>query len=1053
MKKFRALYGAFLLMGILTGIVPVKAQVFKFQKFGLDKGICHPFVYSINQDKNGFIWAATGVGLCRFDGFNFTHNINKRDSLPEAVANISYKDKDDNLWVGHNDGTIVFYDGRKFKVLKPAENQNNSITDIIADENRNILAATQSSGIIIIDKDFKRTQLDKPFQGAMIYALNLTSGNELLVGTDEGLKVYSYSANASGIKFIANISGFPPSKVNKIVKRGKTNSFWVGTEDAGLYKVTATGKGKYIVENFGSTLHIEKENVQSVFEDKQSNLWISTKEKGLFKVVQKKGQLIKDLVNFNSTNGLGQDYIKDAFMDREGNIWVATYGNGIANFLNESFVYYNYKDQFKDNNVLAVCYDKDGYWLGGKNGLLRIKTGLEKSTEMFGASAGIPADNITSLYLDSKGTLWIGTDKSGVYQIKTGSKRAVKFFRNENSLANSVNHINGYGNSIYVGTKNGVYQFNVVTGQQQHFSTSEGLPYNDINHIFIDSKGIPWIATRSSSVFSLNPSIPPYTLKSGADLEFTSLAQDAEGNMWAGTSGNGIFKFMKDTFYNFTTREGLKSDYCYAITADMSGNIWIGHRLGMSRINSKTRKIRTFGAEAISGDINPNAISKNAEGNILFGTTDGLIVYESSKDKKATVLPLANILSVTINDSVYDISKKIVLPYSHYRVKFEFIGLNYSNPEQVTYQYKLEGFDTEWSEPSTSRTAPYSRLSDGNYTFMVRACNSDGVYSAPITIQVKIRQPFWKTWWFIIFAIVALVAFVYFIIRFRERKQKAFQEYLERLLEERTREVRSQKEEIELKNRDITDSINYAQRIQASILPSMRKLQHIFTGSFVYYAPRDIVSGDFYWFEIIPNTDRLLVVCADSTGHGVPGAFMSIIGTTLLKDIYSRPGVNNPSDILFHLDNELKATLTQNTDNEKPNDGMDIIVCEINLKTYKTKFASAMRPFIVYQNGEQLCYKGSRSSIGGQVMDNKIFDDVELQLSKGDQIYMFSDGYPDQFGGSLGKKFKMVRLRNMLNDIYQKPMDEQYNFIKSNFEMWKGELEQIDDVLFMGIKI
>lgn len=415
---------------------------------------------------------------------------------------------------------------------------------------------------------------------------------------------------------------------------------------------------------------------------------------------------------------------------------------------------------------------------------------------------------------------------------------------------------------------------------------------------------------------------------------------------------------------------------------------------------------------------------------------------------------MVNITSININDSIYDISKKIVLPYSNYRIKIQFIGLNYNNPEQVTYQYKMDGFETKWSEMSVNREAIYSLSQDNTYTFMVKACNSDGICTeTPITIEIKISKPIWKTWWFITLLIILLVGAVYFIIKIRERKQKQFQAYLEKLLDERTREVREQKEEIELKNRDITDSINYAQRIQASILPSLRKLQHIFSGSFVYYLPRNIVSGDFYWFEVIPNTNKFLIVCADSTGHGVPGAFMSIIGTTLLKDIFSRPEVHKPSDILQHLDNELKSTLNQNIDGERPNDGMDIIVCEIDIKTYYARFSSAMRPFIVYQNGEQLYFKGSRSSIGGQVKEEKIFEDVELQLTKGDLIYMFSDGYPDQFGGPLGKKFKMVRLRNLLKDIYQKPMEEQYNYVKSNFELWKNDLDQVDDVLFMGIKI
>jgi serine phosphatase RsbU (regulator of sigma subunit) len=416
--------------------------------------------------------------------------------------------------------------------------------------------------------------------------------------------------------------------------------------------------------------------------------------------------------------------------------------------------------------------------------------------------------------------------------------------------------------------------------------------------------------------------------------------------------------------------------------------------------------------------------------------------------------PIVNITKIEISDKEYDFTEAIVLPYSIYKMRIDFIGLNYSNPEQVTYKYKLEGFDIDWSDPSSQRFAIYSRLSDGDYKFMVQACNSDGQWTEqPLILQIRIKKPFWKTWWFISIIVIIFVTSVYAIIVIRERKQKEFQIYLEKMLDDRTKEVREQKEEIETKNRDITDSINYAQRIQASILPSVRKLQQHFTGSFVYYAPRDIVSGDFYWFDQLPGTNKFIIVCADSTGHGVPGAFMSMIGTTLIKDICNRPDVKSPADILNILDNEIKATLNQNLEGERPNDGMDIIVVELDVNTNMMRCSSAMRPFIVYQNGEQIYYKGSRNSIGGQVREEKIFETIELQLTKGDLIYMFSDGYPDQFGGPHGKKFKMVRLRNLLKDIYEKPMEEQYNYVKSNFELWRGELPQVDDVLFMGIRI
>jgi serine phosphatase RsbU (regulator of sigma subunit) len=417
--------------------------------------------------------------------------------------------------------------------------------------------------------------------------------------------------------------------------------------------------------------------------------------------------------------------------------------------------------------------------------------------------------------------------------------------------------------------------------------------------------------------------------------------------------------------------------------------------------------------------------------------------------------PFTNIVSLLISDKPYDYTKEIVLPYRPYKLRIDFIGLNYSDPQSVRYQYKLDGNDLEWSDVTSQTYVTYPRIEDGEYIFYLRSFNNEGLsQETPVTIKIRIKPPFWKTWWFMALSILILVSAVYLIIKIRERKQKQLQEYLERELTLRTKEVVEQKEVIEIKNRDITDSINYAKRIQTSMLPPIRRLQQHFSGCFVFYSPRDIVSGDFYWFDQV-NNSKFTIVCADSTGHGVPGAFMSMIGSTLIKDICTREAGNSPSQVLQVLDNELRNTLNQNLeDGTKPGDGMDIIVCEIDLKTHYVRYASAMRPMIIYRNGEEYFVKGSRNSVGGHYdREENLFEDEGLQLSKGDIIYMFSDGYSDQFRGPMGKKFKMVRLKNLLQDIHQKPMEEQYTHVKNTFNLWKENYDQVDDVLFMGIKI
>ncbi len=481
--------------------------------------------------------------------------------------------------------------------------------------------------------------------------------------------------------------------------------------------------------------------------------------------------------------------------------------------------------------------------------------------------------------------------------------------------------------------------------------------------------------------------------------------------------------------------------------------------MGLSRIDPVKGSIVTFGKESgFISDVRENAATTSEGGKLLFGTTEGVIQYDAFQAREDSVAPKLSLKSVVISDTPYDLEAEIKLKYGRYRVRIDFVGINLSNPDKVTYQYKLDGYEDEWREISSGSDpyAYYSRVEDGNYTFMLKACDGNGNCSTePVSVHFTVKIPVWKAWWFILSGVFLVLATLFIIFKIRERNQKAIQEYLQRQLDERTREVVQQKEEIEVKNRDITDSINYAQRIQASILPPIKKLNDAFSGSFVFYQPRDIVSGDFYWYEQI-NENKFIVVCADSTGHGVPGAFMSMIGTTLIKDICLRSGIQKPSQILTTLDNEVREALNQNMETSGSNDGMDIIVAEVDMRTYKFVVSSAMRPVIIYSGGEQIYVKGSRSSIGGQLDEDRVekeFIDQEFDLNKGDIIYMFSDGYPDQFGGPLGRKYKMVRLKNLLRDIHDKPMDEQYNYIKSNFFLWKEDLEQVDDVLFMGLKL
>ncbi len=277
-------------------------------------------------------------------------------------------------------------------------------------------------------------------------------------------------------------------------------------------------------------------------------------------------------------------------------------------------------------------------------------------------------------------------------------------------------------------------------------------------------------------------------------------------------------------------------------------------------------------------------------------------------------------------------------------------------------------------------------------------------------------------------------------------------EKLEQMVVVRTDEVLRQKSEIELKNRDILDNLQYAKRIQEAILPEIKLIYSTLQDSFIIYLPKDIVSGDFYSFA--QKNDRVIIAASDCTGHGVTGAFMSMIGTSLLNQIINENSVTQPAQILTDLNTGIVEALKQTEGENEVHDGMDIALCSIDLATSKLIYAGANRPLWIFKKGEMSLVKPTKSAIGGyQSSRTEEFTQHEIQLSKGDTIYLFTDGYADQFGGPEGKKMLSKRFREMLKEIQHLPMNEQEKFLLKAFNDWKGNVGQVDDVLVIGVRL
>jgi serine phosphatase RsbU (regulator of sigma subunit)/ligand-binding sensor domain-containing protein len=1043
-KKAVFMTRSIILVCLILNSVRVFPQSYSYRNYGSEYGIPNGFVYTISQSDDGFLWVGTGNGIARFDGFQFY-----RVLFPDSVdrnPGASYKDSRGVIWFGCSDGTLFRTAGSKLEKI-PLQNER-SISQIVGGDDGNIYIIPQGGAIFKVDPAGRVISMPVAAEHTIFSAHH--ANGRLLLGTQGAVLVCTVENDSVLIK--QTVEEFEYDGISAIAPAGGEDSYIVGTQNSGIFRMRLEGD-RVNVSRFDNPEWSDLD-VKSITPDEDGKLWVSSHGKGVTGLrVTSEGKAAATNT-YNASTGLASGDVNVLFRDMEGNYWFGLFGDGVSMLASNAFSFHTPGDRPDRNNIIFTGYLDGKYVLGTPTGFHLLDPASGKSvsfTELLSKTGGA---QILSYCIDGM-NLYIGTDASGLFmRSQSGNVRQV--YRSGDSGSDRINDIQINEQNIWLGTVYGVVLLDRSGRLKKTFRNNDGLPHNLITSILLEGSRA-YLGIETDRLYSIDENMniePGACIMTGSTKNsIRGLTIDSDGVIWAATYGNGVFGCYGDSVISISRSSGLYSNYCYSIFADSRNNVWIGHAKGFSRLDAGSSAMKVFGQEYTSGGIcNRGAFFEAPDGRVLIGTTEGVVIYNSMTDNTTKIPPLNNIISVIINDEEVEYKPVISLPYGRYKVVIRYTGINFSDPGNVYYRTMMENFDTEESQLTASREAPYN-LIDGRYRFRVQSVDENGVEATePAFLEIQIDLPVYKKWWFIILMIAVVAGIVSLVFWQREKAQIKIRLYLEDELRKRTATIVKQKNEIEIQNIEITDSINYAKRIQTSILPDVHKLRESFADAFIIFYPRDIVSGDFYWFDKI-DKDKFLVVCADSTGHGVPGAFMSMIGSTLLQDIITRKGITQPSTILSLLDKQIFSTLNQNLELGVSNDGMDMVVCEFNLRTRHVRFASAMRPILLIHRGEAFYIKGNRASVGGESLTEKYFDDQEYYLDEGDTLYLFSDGFPDQFGGTDGKKMKIARLKKTIEDMAGKPMKEQEQVLEQYFREWRGRYDQVDDVLLMGIKV
>jgi ligand-binding sensor domain-containing protein len=744
-----------------------------YKNFRLEKDNKLIQLNSIFKDKQGYLFAGTDDGLYKFDGDKYMKIHFENNDQPDTVTAI-FQDKKEKMWIGFKSGKIANIINKKLAFIDPEEAlPKKKITAFLEDMENNIWFSTNGEGIYY----FRNNKLylvneEDGLSDLNISCLVLAANGDVLAGSDQGINVCHIDNGQKKIRLIGPQNGLPDYIVTSITPAGH-DRYWIGLQDKGfcLYDhlqhnifVPSLAKG-WESGQVNSLLQVE--NV----------LWLATENYGLcrYDIRADKCFKIPGTILSGHNNNLLQD--------NQGNIWLSSPEYGMIKTPGETLKLMPVPGSPVFEHVHVILCDKAGNtWLNNEwNDLIRVDQSKQEVVATKIRLTGLnEKTDITSLYLDTNGNIWVGTMGRGIFIVNPITFAYRSFTENMDFINASILSISGSGDKVYVSSLQGSMQINITAtkdiNNRYEYSNfdSKQTGTNYIYSIFKDSRNRIWFATDGRGLTMLQNSIFTYYDKQQlADDRIYSITEDKKNNIWFSTADEGIYKFDGKTFTNYGLNQGLTDVNISVLKTDKAGNIIIVHKKGLDILDPVTGNVSYISASHGIATVNAEdlgAVATDTAGNVMVSTRDGILTYTAPQH--VINKPTALIESVQLFLMEIPETRQHVFDHDENNFTFNYTGLYYSSPEKVYYKYKLEGLDSNWII-TTDRSKNFPKLAHGKYVFHIQAAlNKNFSNASEASYSFTIRQAFYKTPWFIGSCALLFMLLLYWYIRNREATLK-----------------------------------------------------------------------------------------------------------------------------------------------------------------------------------------------------------------------------------------------------------------------------------------